>query len=226
MLLSEIERTRMIDTTSSRIVTVTFRATTPSGTETPSAPQIAGYLAALLSASDQREPGFFCLSDPTVFMEPVAVVVNMTDGNLGSAAAEIPLRVVGVDYGAEEEICNSTIPQGDGTSVDVQAHEIQAAVRPGWVRAVLGATTPAGNNSGTGPASSSPDAHVVLLGIPHELEAFGPFIDRAAAETWLEDNPDVAEGDYYQFARLRDSDGNPATPWPASPAQSASHSKF
>ena len=126
----------MPDAVSSRTVTVNFALSVPPDAEVPSGVELATYLAGLLSEADKREPGFFSLSDPVVFMEPVAVVVDLTGGNLQSAGAEIPLCVVGVDYDAGEEDCNCVIPDGD-RAVDAEAHRIYAEVRPDWVALVL-----------------------------------------------------------------------------------------
>lgn len=126
----------MSDTASPRTVTVSFALSVPPGAEVPSGVDLATFLAMLLSEADSREPGFFSLSDPTVFMEPVAVVVDLTGGNLQSAGAEIPLCVVGLDYDAGMEDCNCVIPDGDRT-LDAEAHRIYAEVRPDWVGVVL-----------------------------------------------------------------------------------------
>ena len=121
----------MPDIATPRTVTVSFTLSVPPGAEVPSGADLATYLAHFLSEADRRKPGY-SLSDPTVFMEPVAVVVDVTGGNLQSASAEIPLCVVGVDYDADEEDCNCVIADGDKT-VDVEAHRIDAEVRPDWV---------------------------------------------------------------------------------------------
>ena len=127
----------MPDTVSPRIVTVNLALSVPPDAEVPSGVELATYLAGLLSEADRREPGFFSLFDPVVFMEPVAVVVDLTGGSLQSAGAEIPLCVVGVDYGAGTEDCNCVIPDGD-KAIDAEAHRIYAEVRPDWVGVVLG----------------------------------------------------------------------------------------
>ena len=58
-----------------------------------------------------------------------------------------------------------------------------------------------------GPAHSDNNAHVVLLGALHELEAFGPFAGRIAAEAWVDGNLEIEEGGYHQVARLRNGNG-------------------
>ena len=124
--------------TEPRTVTVTFALSVDPGADAPDATDIAVYLDGLLAASDAREPGPYSLSEPTVFTEPVAVVLNLTGGCLESAEAEIPLCVVGVDYGASRDDCNCFIPQGvDEADAEVEAHRIEAEVRPDWVADVL-----------------------------------------------------------------------------------------
>ena len=138
----------MPDTAPPRTVTVSFTLSVPPGDEAPSGVDLATYLALLLSEADCRIPGY-SLSDPTVFMEPVAVVVDMTGGNLQSAGAEIPLCVVGVDYDADEEDCNCVIPDGD-RAVDAEAHRIYAQVRPDWVALVLDGVDAVDSEDGRG----------------------------------------------------------------------------
>lgn len=92
---------------------------------------------------------------------------------------------------------------GDTARVETMvatADEMHAAVAQGLLDAH--GTIP----DQVGPAPSDNDAHIVLLGAPHELEAFGPFAGCIAAEAWVDGNPEIEEGGYHQVARLRDGD--------------------
>lgn len=142
----------MPNTTSPRIVTVSFALSVLPSTGVPSGIDLATYLARLLSEADRREPGPFSLSDPTVFMEPVAVVVDLTGGNFQGAGAEIPLCVVGLDYNADKEDCNYVIPDGDN-AIDAEAHRIYAKVRPDWVGVVIESVDAIDSEDGRGAGS-------------------------------------------------------------------------
>ena len=115
-----------------RTATVTFTLSVAPDGEAPSGTDLATYLAALLSSSDEREPGGFTLSDPTVFTEPVAVVIDMTDGNLQSAVGEIPMCVIGLDYDASKDDANCTVRNGQDED-RAQARWLNAEARPEWV---------------------------------------------------------------------------------------------
>ena len=141
----------MQDAESTRLITVSFKATTVPGAWPPSPSEIAGYLTGLLATSDREEPRFFRLFDPTVFTELVTVVIDMTGGALQDAGADVPVRVVGVDYegDADHESQDAGTAGNDAAPPAAHACEIRADARPAWVKDMLEGLAFEGGFAGT-----------------------------------------------------------------------------
>lgn len=126
------------------------------------------------------------------------VFVEATDPHAANRAAEA------LDEAGKLEWDAATSSRGDTACVEtmvITADEMRAVVAQGFLDA-HGAIP-----DQVGPAPLDNNAHVVLLGAPHELEAFGPFAGCIAAEAWVNNNPEIKEGNYHQVAQLRNGDG-------------------
>lgn len=119
-----------------KLITVTLELDGDENGDLPDASEVATALALMLDRSNRAEPAFFLLSEPTVFMEPVAVVVNASGGVVQGATAEIPMQLIAVDYGCDAEDCNRLVPQASSAPEKASIGSEMAEVDAGLIERI------------------------------------------------------------------------------------------
>jgi hypothetical protein len=93
-----------------RTITVTFDLEVPEGVEEPDGSDIALFLQAEMNAYKGADRDIYHLNNPTVYMEPLGVIVDFSGGIFHGAFTEVPTTVVAIDTDDEENRRAATFP--------------------------------------------------------------------------------------------------------------------